>query len=45
MLDDTIFSLIIDSAPLISIDIVLKKDSKVSLGKRIHKPAQDYFRN
>jgi len=43
MLDDITFSLIIDSAPLISIDILLKKDNKVLLGKRVNKPAQDYF--
>ena len=29
--------------PLISIDILIKKDNKILLGKRINKPAQDYF--
>ena len=43
MLDDTTFKTIIDSAPLISIDILLKKDNKILLGKRINKPAQGYF--
>jgi len=43
MLDDITFKTIIDSAPLISIDILLKKDGKVLLGKRINKPAQGYF--
>ena len=43
MLDDATFKTIIDSAPLISIDILLKKDNKILLGKRINKPAQDYF--
>ena len=43
MLDDTTFKTIIDSAPLISIDILLKKDNKFLLGKRINKPAQGYF--
>ena len=43
MLDDITFKMIIDSAPLISIDILLKKDGKVLLGKRINKPAQGYF--
>ncbi len=43
MLDDTTFKTIIDSAPLISIDILLKKDNKILLGKRISKPAQGYF--
>jgi len=43
MLDDITFKTIIDSAPLISIDILLKKDNKILLGKRINKPAQGYF--
>ena len=43
MLDDKKFKIIVDSAPLISIDILLKKDNKVLLGKRENKPAQDYF--
>ena len=43
MLNDTTFKTIIDSVPLISIDILLKKDNKFLLGKRINKPAQGYF--
>ena len=43
MLDDVTFKTIIDSAPLVSIDILLKKDSNVLLGKRVNKPAQGYF--
>ena len=43
MLDDATFKTIIESASLISIDILLKKDGKVLLGKRINKPAQGYF--
>ena len=43
MLDDITFKTIIDSAPLISIDILLKKGGKVLLGKRLNKPAQGYF--
>ena len=43
MLDDATFKTIIDSTPLISIDILLKKDNKVLLGRRINKPAQGYF--
>ena len=43
MLDDATFKTIIDSAPLISIDILLKKGDKVLLGKRVNKPAQGYF--
>ena len=43
MLDDQIFKTVIDSTPLISIDILIKKDNKILLGRRINKPAQDYF--
>ena len=43
MLDDATFKTIIDSTPLISIDILLKKDNKVLLGRRVNKPAQGYF--
>jgi colanic acid biosynthesis protein WcaH len=43
MLDDKTFKIVVDSAPLISIDILLKKDDKVLLGKRVNKPAQGYF--
>jgi len=43
MLDDSTFKTIIDSAPLTSIDILLKKDNKILLGKRVNKPAQGYF--
>jgi len=43
MLDDATFITIVNSAPLISVDILPKKDGKVLLGKRINKPAQGYF--
>ena len=43
MLDDTTFKTVLDSTPLISIDILLKKDNKILLGKRISKPVQGYF--
>ena len=43
MLDDQIFQTVVDSAPLISIDILIKKDNKILLGKRINKPAKGYF--
>ena len=42
-LDDYTFKTVIDSTPLVSIDILLKKDNKILLGKRINKPAQGYF--
>ena len=43
MLDDQIFKTVVDSVPLVSIDILLKRNDKVLLGKRINKPAQGYF--
>jgi colanic acid biosynthesis protein WcaH len=43
MLDDQIFKTVADSAPLVSIDILLNKDGKILLGRRLNKPAQGYF--
>ena len=43
MLDDITFKTVVDSTPLISIDILFKKGDKVLLGKRVNKPAQGYF--
>ena len=43
MLDDATFKTVLDSTPLISIDILLKKGGKVLLGKRVNKPAKGYF--
>ena len=43
MLDDQIFKTVVDSVPLVSIDILIKRNNKVLLGKRINKPAQGYF--
>jgi colanic acid biosynthesis protein WcaH len=43
MLDDQIFKTVIDLTPLISIDILIKKDNKVLLGRRVNKPAQGYL--
>ena len=43
MLDNQTFKAVVDSAPLISIDILLKKNGKVLLGKKVNKPAQGYF--
>jgi colanic acid biosynthesis protein WcaH len=40
MLDDQTFKTVISSTPLISIDLLVKKDNKILLGKRINKPAQ-----
>ena len=43
MLDNHTFKTVINSTPLISIDLLVKKDNKILLGKRINKPAQDYL--
>ena len=43
MLDDQTFKIVIRSTPLISIDLIVKKDDKILLGKRINKPAQGYL--
>ena len=43
MLDNYTFKTVINSTPLVSIDILLKKDGKALLGKRINKPAQGCF--
>ena len=43
MLDDQTFKTVIRSTPLISIDLIVKKDNKILLGKRVNKPAQGYL--
>ena len=43
MLSDDVFKTVIDSTPIISIDILIKKDNKILLGKRVNKPAKGYF--
>ena len=43
MLDDQTFKTVISSTPLISIDLLVKKDNKILLGQRINKPAQGYL--
>ena len=43
MLSDQIFMTVVDSTPLVSIDILLKRDHKILLGRRLNKPAQGYF--
>jgi colanic acid biosynthesis protein WcaH len=42
-LNKKIFETVINSVPLISIDILLKKNDKILLGKRVNKPAQNYY--
>ena len=43
MLNTEAFKTVINSTPLISIDLLVKKDNKILLGKRINKPAQGYL--
>tara|TARA_B110000003_G_C16615736_1_gene521218 strand:- start:1449 stop:1886 length:438 start_codon:yes stop_codon:yes gene_type:complete len=43
MLSNQIFMTVVDSTPLVSIDILLKRDHKILLGRRLNKPAQGYF--
>jgi colanic acid biosynthesis protein WcaH len=43
MLDHQTFKTVISSTPLISIDLLVKKDNKILLGRRINKPAQGYL--
>ncbi|MEA3418034.1 MAG: NUDIX domain-containing protein [Campylobacterota bacterium] len=40
--DDT-FKIIIENTPLVSVDLIVKNQSKILLGKRINKPAQKYW--
>lgn len=44
MLDDLTFKMVIDSAPLISIDLVVRNSSgKVLLGQRLNRPAKGFW--
>ena len=43
MLDNQTFKTVINSTPLISVDLLVKKDNKILLGRRINKPAQGYL--
>jgi len=43
MLNNQTFKMVTNSTPLISIDLLVKKNNKILLGKRINKPAQGYL--
>ena len=43
MLNNDVFKTVIDSTPLISIEILIKKDNKILLGRRANKPAKGFF--
>ncbi|MDM5262640.1 GDP-mannose mannosyl hydrolase [Sulfurovum sp. XTW-4] len=38
-----LFKTIIENTPLVSVDIIVKHNGKVLLGKRVNKPAQGYW--
>ena len=43
MLEDATFRTVVNSTPLVSVDILLKKGDKILLGKRVNRPAQGYY--
>ena len=43
MLDKQIFEVVVKSSPLVSIDLIVKNEDKVLLGKRVNNPAKGYF--
>lgn len=42
-LEDATFQTIIAHTPLVSVDLIIKKNNKVLLGKRVNRPAKDYW--
>jgi colanic acid biosynthesis protein WcaH len=42
-LDKHLFKIVAKAAPLVSIDILIKNENLILLGKRINKPAKGYF--
>ncbi len=42
-LPDEIFQTIITHTPLVSVDLIVKKEEKILLGKRVNNPAKDYW--
>ena len=44
MLDLNTFKTIVNSTPLVSIDLIIKNsNNEILIGKRINKPAKDYY--
>lgn len=43
MLDDKVFKTVVEAAPLVSVDFIVERNNKFLLGRRINKPAQNYF--
>ena len=42
-LDGEVFECVITNTPLVSVDLIVKNEGKVLLGKRVNKPAQGYW--
>jgi len=42
-LPDELFKTIITHTPLVSVDLIVKKEGKIFLGKRVNNPAKDYW--
>jgi colanic acid biosynthesis protein WcaH len=42
-LEDIVFKTIIENTPLVSVDLIIKNENKILLGKRVNKPAQGYW--
>jgi colanic acid biosynthesis protein WcaH len=43
ILSKEVFKIVIDSTPLVSVDILVEYNNRILLGRRINKPAQGYF--
>ncbi len=43
MLDSQTFACVVSSAPLISVDLIVRDGDKILLGKRVNPPAKGYF--
>lgn len=43
MLDKETFKTVVKSAPLVSIDFIVKSDNMILLGNRVNNPAKDYL--
>ena len=43
MLDEQLFEIVVDSTPIVSIDILIKRGNRILLGKRVNKPAKGFF--
>ncbi len=42
-IEKKVFKSIIEHTPIVAVDVIVKHEKKILLGKRINKPAQDYW--